>query len=112
MRNGEARYQFRTAPVASWDAIIATKSIHMDWIKAFFECSITQIWLALIERLESDIHEYNEISRGHSALQVSKDERIVISRETSLRTIRPGLVWNAKETFCFFAPAGRRIQRT
>jgi len=43
---------------------------------------------------------------------VSKDERIVISRETSLRTIRPGLVWNAKETICFFAPAGRRIQRT
>lgn len=52
----------------------------MDWIKAFFECSIAQIGVALIERLESDIREYSEMSRGHSALQVTKDERIVISR--------------------------------
>ena len=53
----------------------------MDWIKAFFECSILQIWLALNQRLEADIREYNELSRGQSALQVSKDEpRIVISR--------------------------------
>jgi hypothetical protein len=53
----------------------------MDWIKAFFECSLSQVWLALNQRLEADIREYNELSRGHSALQLSKDEpRIVISR--------------------------------
>jgi hypothetical protein len=52
----------------------------MDWIKSFFECSIAQIWLALTERLESDIREYNEMSCGHSGLQVTKDQRIVISR--------------------------------
>ncbi len=53
----------------------------MDWIKAFFECSISQVWLALNQRLEADIREYNELSRGQSALQLSKDEpRIVISR--------------------------------
>jgi len=53
----------------------------MDWIKAFFECSLSQVWLALNQRLEADIREYNELSRGQSALQVSKDEpRIVISR--------------------------------
>ena len=53
----------------------------MDWIKEFFECSLSQVWLALNQRLEADIREYNELSRGQSALQVSKDEpRIVISR--------------------------------
>ena len=52
----------------------------MDWIKAFFECSIAQIWLTLIERIEADVREYNEMSSGQSALQVMKEQRIVISR--------------------------------
>jgi hypothetical protein len=53
----------------------------MDWIKAFLECSLSQVWQALRERLESDIREYNELFRGQAALQVTHDEpRIVISR--------------------------------
>lgn len=53
----------------------------MNWIKAFFECSLSQIWLALCERLEADIREYNALSRGQSTLQATRDEsRIVISR--------------------------------
>jgi hypothetical protein len=53
----------------------------MDWIKSFFECSLSHVWMALSERLEADIHQYNELSRGRAALQVTKDEpRIVISR--------------------------------
>jgi hypothetical protein len=36
----------------------------MDWIKAFLECSLSHVWQALRERLEADIREYNELSRG------------------------------------------------
>jgi hypothetical protein len=53
----------------------------MDWIKAFFECSVSQIWLALNQRLEADIREYNDLSRGRSTLQITNDDaRLVISR--------------------------------
>jgi hypothetical protein len=53
----------------------------MDWIKSYFECSLSHVWLAPTERLEADIHQYNELSRGRSALQVTREElRIVISR--------------------------------
>lgn len=53
----------------------------MDWIKSFFECSVAQVWLALSERIEADIREFNELSRRQYALQITKDDpRIVISR--------------------------------
>ena len=53
----------------------------MNWVRSFFECSITHVWLALSERLEADIRQYNELSQGNAGLQATKDEtRIVISR--------------------------------
>jgi hypothetical protein len=53
----------------------------MNWVRSFFECSIHHVWLALNERLEADIRQYNELSRGNPSLQATKDEtRIVVSR--------------------------------
>jgi hypothetical protein len=53
----------------------------MDWVQAFFECSLSRVWLAVGERLEADIRQYNELSGGDSRLQLTKDEpRMVISR--------------------------------
>ena len=58
----------------------------MDWVKAFFDCSIEHAWIVLRERLKSDYERWLQLSKANDGpvriLNLSEDtDRLMISKK-------------------------------